>query len=63
MTYKGKMWNSQKIKECKKRYHKIAQLRKVLALYCYCGNKVKFGLLSKHLIQRKLHKDAEKITK
>ena len=25
----------------------------VLALHCYCGDKVKYGLLSKHLFQRK----------
>ena len=25
----------------------------VLPLYCYCGDNVKYGLLSKHLFQRK----------
>ena len=50
-----------------KRYHKVSYkscLSKsmlklyfetlVLALHCYCGDNVKYGLLSKHLLQRKL---------
>ena len=38
-------------KECKIHYHKKSQLRNlalVLALHCYCGYNVKYGLLSKH---------------
>ena len=53
------MWNSQKIKERKKRYHKISYKSLssivcefyfgtlVLALHCYRGNNVKQVLLSK----------------
>ena len=66
-----------KNKECKKRYHKISQLRKfikyrplqlyfrilVLALHCYCWDNVKYRLLSKHLLQRKQQHGVWKISK
>ena len=58
---------------CKKRYHKVSQLRKfikykygirllhfgtlVLARYCYCGDNVKYGLFSKRLFQSKQEYD------
>ena len=57
---------SHKTKECKRRDRKIKlfeEIKKnmqqpnfkalVLALYYYCGDKVKYGLLSKNLFQRK----------
>ena len=55
-----------KTKECKRRDHKIKLYEKikkniqqpdfktlVLALHYYCGDKVKYGLHSKNLFQRK----------
>ena len=59
-------FGSRKTKDCKRRDHKIKffeEIKKsirqpdlkalVLALYYYCGVKVKYGLLSKNLFQRK----------
>ena len=49
---------SRKTKECKRRDHKIKSFKAlVLALYYYCGDKVKYGLLSKNLFQRKQQHD------
>ena len=57
---------SRKTKECKRRDHKVKlfeEIKKsirqpdfkvlILPLYYYCGDKVKYGLLSKNLFQRK----------
>ena len=62
------MWSSKK--KCKKLYYKSAtklyqvcisivyeSFILVLALHCYCGDNVKYGLLSKHLLQRKQQYD------
>ena len=73
-SFKKKIVEQSKNKECKKRYHKEKigcqsfqvcisivydsffwnlALALVLALHCYCGDNVKYGLLSRHLLQRK----------
>ena len=61
---------SSKTKECKRRDHEInffEEIKKnirqpgfkalVLALYYYCGDKIKYGLFSKNLLQRKQQHD------